>query len=48
MTTTNLEFSAAAEKRKRISYGLTLLATGLFIFFLFGLNTRRACRPPSA
>lgn len=40
MTTTNLEFSAAAEKRKRISYGLTLLATGLFIFFLFGLNTQ--------
>lgn len=32
--------SSATEKRKRISFGLVLLAVGLFIYFIFGLNTQ--------
>lgn len=40
MTTTTMELSATAEKRQRISYGMTLLVAGLLIFLLFGLNTQ--------
>jgi simple sugar transport system permease protein len=39
MKNTNLEISSATEKRRRISYGLVLLAVGLFIYLVFGLNT---------
>jgi simple sugar transport system permease protein len=35
-----MELSATAEKRQRISYGMTLLVAGLLIFLLFGLNTQ--------
>ena len=40
MTTTTMELSATAEKRQRISYGMTLLVAGLLIFLIFGLNTQ--------
>ncbi|HRK90909.1 MAG TPA: ABC transporter permease [Anaerolineales bacterium] len=40
MTTTTMELSTSAEKRKRISYGMTLLVAGLLIYLLFGLTTQ--------
>ena len=40
MTDTIVQISSAAEKRKRISFGLTLIVVGLIIYFLFGLNTQ--------
>lgn len=40
MKTPNLLISSATEKRQRISFGLALLAVGLFIFLVFGLNTK--------
>ena len=36
----NLEINIAAERRKRISYGITLLVVGLLIYLLFGINTQ--------
>ena len=39
MKNTKPEISSITEKRQRISYGLVLLAVGLFIFFVFGLQT---------
>lgn len=39
MKNTKPEISSTTEKRQRISYGLVLLAVGLFIFFVFGLQT---------
>ncbi|HAX68322.1 MAG TPA: ABC transporter permease, partial [Anaerolineae bacterium] len=35
-----MELSTSAEKRKRISYGMTLLVAGLLIYLLFGLTTQ--------
>ena len=40
MTNSNLQINKAAEQRKRISYGLTLLVAGILIYLLFGLNTQ--------
>lgn len=40
MTNTNLQINKAAEQRKRISYGLTLLIAGILMYLLFGLNTQ--------
>jgi len=40
MTNSNLQVNKAAEQRKRISYGLTLLVAGILIYLLFGLNTQ--------
>jgi len=40
MKTMNPEISTATEKRQRISYGLALLAVGIFIYLVFGLNTQ--------
>jgi general nucleoside transport system permease protein len=40
MKTMNPEISTATEKRQRISYGLVLLAVGIFIYLVFGLNTQ--------
>lgn len=40
MTHSKPEISSTAEKRQRISYGLVLLAVGLFIYLVFGLNTQ--------
>ncbi|MFN8400465.1 MAG: ABC transporter permease [Anaerolineales bacterium] len=39
MKNTKPEISSITEKRQRISYGLVLLAVGLFIYFVFGLQT---------
>ncbi|HND48808.1 MAG TPA: ABC transporter permease, partial [Anaerolineales bacterium] len=39
MKNTKPEISSNTEKRQRISYGLVLLAVGLFIYFVFGLQT---------
>ncbi|MCK6582469.1 MAG: ABC transporter permease [Anaerolineales bacterium] len=39
MTNATLEISSAAEKRSRISFGITLIVVGLVIYLLFGLNT---------
>ncbi|KAA0284682.1 MAG: ABC transporter permease [Chloroflexi bacterium] len=39
MTNSTLEISSAAEKRRRISFGITLIVVGLVIYLLFGLNT---------
>ncbi|MBK7449311.1 MAG: ABC transporter permease [Anaerolineales bacterium] len=40
MANTNIEPNLVADKRKRISYGSTLLVAGLIIYLLFGLNTQ--------
>ncbi|MBI3170880.1 MAG: ABC transporter permease [Chloroflexi bacterium] len=40
MQNPNTLISSAIERRKRISYGFVLLAVGLFIYLLFGLNTQ--------
>lgn len=40
MTNSNIQVNKAAEQRKRISYGLTLLIAGILIYLLFGLNTQ--------
>lgn len=40
MTHSKPEISSITEKRQRISYGLVLLAVGLFIYLVFGLNTQ--------
>jgi len=40
MKNSNLEISSSVEKRQRISYGLVLIAVGLFIYLVFGLNTQ--------
>lgn len=40
MANTNIEINLASEKRRRISYGMTLLVVGLIIYLLFGLNTQ--------
>jgi hypothetical protein len=37
--TQETHIKTAFERRKQISYGITLLATGLLIYLLFGLNT---------
>lgn len=39
MTNTNLQINSTLEKRKRVSYGMTLLIIGIFIYLVFGLNT---------
>lgn len=39
MTTTNLELRTAADKRKQITFGITLIVVGLLIYLLFGINT---------
>lgn len=39
MKNINPEISSTTEKRQRISYGLVLVAVGLFIYFVFGLDT---------
>ena len=40
MTNDNIQINSAAEKRKRISYGIALLLVGFVIYLLFGLNTQ--------
>lgn len=40
MTNINIEINTALEKRKRISYGITLLVVGFLIYIFFGLNTQ--------
>ncbi|GAB1469272.1 ABC transporter permease [Chloroflexota bacterium] len=40
MKNSNLDISSSAEKRQRVSYGLVLIAVGLFIYLVFGLNTQ--------
>lgn len=40
MTNTNISINTALEKRKRISYGMTLLVFGVLIYLFFGLNTQ--------
>ncbi len=40
MTNTNLPINIVLEKRKRISYGITLLVVGALIYLFFGLNTQ--------
>jgi general nucleoside transport system permease protein len=39
MTQQTTHIKTAFERRKQISYGVTLLVTGLLIYLLFGLNT---------
>lgn len=38
MTNTNIQINTAREQRKRISYGMALLVTGVLIYLFFGLN----------
>lgn len=40
MKISNREISSEAEKRQRISFGVTLLVVGLLIYLIFGLNTQ--------
>jgi len=40
MTSSKPEISSATERRQRLSYGIVLLVVGLFIYLMFGLNTR--------
>jgi simple sugar transport system permease protein len=40
MATTNIDIETITFRRARITYGLTLLAFGLFIFIVFGLGTQ--------
>lgn len=40
MTNTNIPVNLVLEKRKRISYGMTLLVAGILIYLIFGLKTQ--------
>ena len=40
MTQSNLEINLAAEKRRRISFGIVLIVVGLAIYLLFAVNTQ--------
>lgn len=39
MTNTNIQINTALEQRKRITYGMTLLVTGVLIYLFFGINS---------
>jgi len=39
MTTTNATINSPRAKRSQLIYGIVLVAVGLFIYFVFGLNT---------
>lgn len=40
MTNTNIPVNLALEKRKRVSYGMTLLVIGVLMYLFLGLNTQ--------
>jgi len=40
MTTINATINTALAKRSQITYGIALIAVGLFIYLIFGLNTQ--------
>lgn len=40
MTTINATINTALAKRSQITYGIVLIAVGLFIYLIFGLNTQ--------
>ena len=40
MTTLTASINPAQVRRARIGYGIVLLAVGLFIYLIFGLNTQ--------
>ena len=40
MTNTNIPVNLVLEKRKRVSYGMTLLVIGVLMYLFFGLNTQ--------
>lgn len=40
MTNTHIPVNLVLEKRRRISYGMTLLVIGILIYLFFGLNTQ--------
>jgi simple sugar transport system permease protein len=40
MTQSNLEINVAAERRRRISFGIVLIVVGLAIYLLFAVNTQ--------
>src|SRR4030095_9883359 len=40
MTTINATINTALAKRSQVIYGIVLIAVGLFIYLVFGLNTK--------